>query len=102
MNSAQVNILGNLTTSLVIKYIVQFFFLCKIVSWFLKISQDFPGFVQHDYQIVFVLIFISVQNNFMIIKNKDWEKRGKNHESTNNAMSNNGSSIEIIDPYHGD
>ena len=29
-------------------------------------------------------------------------KMGKNHRSTNNAMSNYGSSIEIIDRSHGD
>ena len=45
------------------------------------------------------LIFISVQNNFMITTNKNWEK---NHKSTNNATSNDGSSIEIIDLFHGD
>ena len=68
----------------------------------LSISDNLPGFTARDHKIVFVLIFISVQNNFMITTNKNWEKRGKNHKSTNNAMSNDGSSIEIIDRSHGD
>ena len=38
----------------------------------------------------------------MIATNKNWEKRGKNHKSTSNTMSNDGSSIEIIDRSHGD
>jgi hypothetical protein len=38
----------------------------------------------------------------MITANKNWEKRGKNHKSTSNTMSNDGSSIEIIDQSHGD
>ena len=32
----------------------------------------------------------------MITTNKNSEKQGKNHKSTNNAMSNDGSSFEII------
>ena len=74
----------------------------EIVSWFLMISQDLRWFAKHDQWIVFVLIFISVQNNFMITTNKNWEKRGKTHKSTNNAMSNDGSSIKKIYRSHGD
>jgi hypothetical protein len=33
----------------------------------------------------------------MIATNKNWKKRGKKHTSTNNAMSNDGSSIEMVD-----
>ena len=38
----------------------------------------------------------------MITTNKNWEKRGENNNSTSNTMSNDGSSIEIIDRSHGD
>ena len=38
----------------------------------------------------------------MITTNKNWEKLDKNRKSTSNAMSNDGSSIEIIDRSHGD
>ena len=38
----------------------------------------------------------------MITTNKNWEKRGKNHKSTNDVMSNDGLSIEIIDRSHGE
>ena len=37
----------------------------------------------------------------MITSNKNWGKLGKKHKSTNNAISNDGSSIEIIDQSHG-
>ena len=40
---------------------------------------------------------LDVQNNFMIRACKNCQKRGKNHNSTNNDMSNDGSSIEIMD-----
>ena len=48
------------------------------------------------------MIFTSVQNNFMIAMNKNREKWGKEHKSINNSMSNDGSSIEIIDRSHVD
>jgi hypothetical protein len=38
----------------------------------------------------------------MITTNKTWEKPGKNHKSTSSAISNDGSSIKIIDQSHGD
>ena len=66
----------------------------EIVSWFLTISKDLRNMITK--------LFISVQNNFMITTNKNSEKRGKKHKSTNNAMLNDGSSIEIIDRSHGD
>ena len=50
----------------------------EFISWFMMISQDL-----RDMIIVFVLFFISVQNNFMIATNKDGEKTQK---STNNAI----------------
>ena len=74
----------------------------EIVSWYLEISQDLWWFAQHDHQIVFVLIFISVQNIFMITTSKNWGKLGKMHKSTSNAMSNYGSNIEINDWSHAD
>ena len=50
-------------------------------------------------KLYFDLIFISVQNNFY---DHNKQEQGKKQKSTNNAMSNDGSSIEIIDWSNGD
>ena len=70
----------------------------EIDFWkFPRISQDLVIMITKLF-----LFWNSYQgNNFMITTNKNWEKRGKNHTSTSNAMSNDGSSIKIIDQSHG-
>ena len=73
-----------------------FWYLSHHLTWHCLLISGFSPIL------VFVLIFISVQNNFMIATNKNWEKREKNHKSTSNVMSNDGSSIKIIDRSHGD
>ena len=64
---------------------------------FLRISQDLRNMIT---KLFLFFIFISVQNNFMITISKNWQKRGKNHKSTSTAMSNDCSSIKIIDRSH--
>jgi hypothetical protein len=72
----------------------------EIVGWFLTISQDLRNMITK-----FFLFWSSYQCRSILWSQKtrtgkNWG--GGNHKSTNNAMSNDGSSIEIIDNSHGD
>ena len=66
----------------------------------LIISDNLPGFTAHDHKIVFLLIFISVQSNFIITTNKNREKT-RNHQTMPCQMMAQ-VHIEIIDRSHGD
>ena len=70
----------------------------EIVSWSPRIYDNLRNMITK----LFFLIFISVQDNLFDRNKQELVKTGKNHKSANNAMSNDGSSIEIIDQSHGD
>ena len=67
----------------------------EIVSWFLMISQDLRNMITKLF-----LFWFSYQCRTILWSQQT--RTGKNRNLTNNAISNDGSSIEIIDRSHGD
>ena len=67
----------------------------EIVSWFLTISQDLRNMITKLF-----LFWISYQCRTILWSQQT--RMGKKQKSTNNDISNDGSSIEIIDWSHGD
>ena len=71
-----------------------------ICQTLLLISDDFPGFKMIcDTRL---LVFVWTLGQFYDCNTQELVKTGENHKSTNTVMSNNGSSITIIDQSHGD
>ena len=72
----------------------------------LLISEDFPQFAMICANLItkLFLFWFSYQCRTILWSQhaRTGQNRGKNYKSTNNAMSNNGSAIEIIDRSHRD
>ena len=69
------------------------------------ISEDFPGFTMICATCslnCFCFDFYISAEQFYDPNKQELVKMGKKHKSSNNAMSNEGSSIKIIDGSHGD
>ena len=69
------------------------------------IAEDFPEFprICATLSIIFFCFDFQISAEQFYDQNKqELGKTGGNHKSTSNAMSNDGSSIKIIDQSHGD
>ena len=68
----------------------------------MKLLVDFPGFTMICATYYFCFDFHISAEQFYDRNKQELVKMGETHKSTNNAISNDGSSIEIIDRSHED